>query len=88
MFRKEKPLPMKSSASLICNNLTVLNNAEKGYLNYAVIHKYLINMICTTTDGSQVTHKQVMFKEPSATQQGTAMIMQVVIFFAYWLVQI
>ncbi|XP_052770600.1 WD repeat-containing protein 54-like [Mya arenaria] len=76
MYRKEKPLPMKSSASMICNNLTILNNAEKGFLNYAVIHKYLINMICTSTDGSQVTHRQVLFKEPSATQQGTAMIMQ------------
>ncbi|WAR22423.1 WDR54-like protein [Mya arenaria] len=58
MYRKEKPLPMKSSASMICNNLTILNNAEKGFLNYAVIHKYLINMICTSTDGSQVTHRQ------------------------------
>ncbi|KAL4232079.1 WD repeat-containing protein 54 [Mactra antiquata] len=33
-------------------------------------------MVSSTTDGSQVTHKQVIFKEPSATQQGTSMIMQ------------
>ncbi|XP_052227877.1 WD repeat-containing protein 54-like isoform X2 [Dreissena polymorpha] len=76
MYRKEKPLALKSSASLISNNLTVLNNAEKGSINYAVIHKYLINMVCQSTDGSQVIHKQVMFKEPSAATQGTAMIMQ------------
>lgn len=77
MYRKDKPLALKSSASLICNNLTVLNNADRGFINFAVIHKYLINMVCTSTDGSQVTHKQVVFKEPSATQQGTSMIMQV-----------
>ena len=77
MFRKEKPLPLKSSASLLCNNLTILNNSDRGSLNYAVIHKYLINMVCTSTDGSQVTHRQVVCKEPSTTQQGTAMIIQV-----------
>ena len=79
MYRKVKPLPLKSSASLLCNNLTVLNNVERGSLNYAVVHKYLINMVCTSTDGSQVTHKQVVCKEPSASQQGNSMIMQVIL---------
>jgi len=62
---------------MIGNNLTILNNADKGFINFAVIHKYLINMVCTSTDGSQVTHKQVVYKEPSVTQQPTSMIMQV-----------
>lgn len=61
---------------MLCNNLTVLNNAERGSINYASIHKYLINMVSSSTDGSQVTHKQVICKEPSATQQGSSMIIQ------------
>jgi len=77
MYRRDKPLVLKSSASMIGNNLTILNNADKGFINFAVIHKYLINMVCTSTDGSQVTHKQVVYKEPSVTQQPTSMIMQV-----------
>lgn len=77
MYRKDKPLALKSSASLICNNLTVLNNADRGFINFAVIHKYLVNMVCTSTDGSQVNHKQVVYKEPSVTQQPAAMITQV-----------
>jgi hypothetical protein len=77
MFKKSKPLALKSSASMICNNLTVLNNADRGSLNYASVHKYLINMVSTSTDGSQVTHKQVICKEPSASQQSSSMIMQV-----------
>ncbi|XP_060581903.1 LOW QUALITY PROTEIN: WD repeat-containing protein 54-like [Ruditapes philippinarum] len=76
MFKKSKPLALKSSASMICNNLTVLNNADRGSLNYASVHKYLINMVSTSTDGSQVTHKQVICKEPSASQQSSSMIMQ------------
>ena len=78
MYRKEKPMSLKSSASLLCNNLSVFVNADKGSLNYAVVHKYLVNIISSTTDGSQVTNRQVVCKEPSATQQGHSMIMQVI----------
>lgn len=76
MYSKTKPITMKSSTSNICNNLTVLSSIERGVLNYAVVHKYLVNMVCTSTDGTVVTHKQVIYKEPSAAQPGNSMIMQ------------
>lgn len=89
MYKKSKSIAMKSSSSHICNNLTVLNNAERGSLNYASIHKSLINMVSTSTDGSQVTHKQVICKEPSATQQSSSMIMEVMILvhMYHWITQ-
>ena len=77
MFRKEKPISLKSSTSFLCNNLSVFINSDRGSLNYAVVHKYLVNIVSSTTDGSQVTNRQVVCKEPSATQQGNTMIMQV-----------
>lgn len=77
MYRKEKPISLKSSASSLCNNLSVFINTDRGSLNYAVVHKYLVNIVSSSTDGSQVTNRQVVCKEPSATQQGHSMIMQV-----------
>ncbi|KAL3863915.1 hypothetical protein ACJMK2_005636 [Sinanodonta woodiana] len=76
MYRRDKPIAFKSSVSLLANNLTCYINIEKGSLNYASVHRYLVNMVSSTPDGSQVTHKQVMCKEPSAAQQGTSMIIQ------------
>ncbi|KAK3590023.1 hypothetical protein CHS0354_041048 [Potamilus streckersoni] len=77
MYRRDKPIAFKSSVSLLVNNLTCYINLEKGSLNYAAVHRYLVNIVSSTPDGSQVTHKQIMCKEPSATQQGTSMIIQV-----------
>ena len=78
MYRKDKPISLKSSTSSLCNNLSVFVNTEKGSLNYAVVHKYLVNIVSSTTDGSQVTNRQVVCKEPS--QQGHSMIMQVPVY--------
>ncbi|OWF43963.1 WD repeat-containing protein 54-like [Mizuhopecten yessoensis] len=76
MFRREKPLALKSSASALANNLSALITPEKDSLNYAVVHKAVVNIISSTTDGSSVTNKQVICKEPSATHQTTPMILQ------------
>lgn len=77
MYRKEKPLALKSSASSLTNNLTVFISPEKGSMNYAVIHKSVVNVVSSSLDGSTVTNRQVICKEPSAAQQNSSMIMQV-----------
>ncbi|XP_060073028.1 WD repeat-containing protein 54-like [Ylistrum balloti] len=76
MYRREKPLTLKSSASALANNLSALITPEKDSLNYAVVHKAVVNIISSTPDGSTVTNKQVICKEPSATHQTTPMILQ------------
>ncbi|KAK3095245.1 hypothetical protein FSP39_012089 [Pinctada imbricata] len=76
MYRKEKPLTLKSSASSLPNNLSVLVTSDKSSLNYAVVHKAVVNIISSTTDGSTVTNRQIICKEPSATQQTTPMVIQ------------
>ena len=81
MYRKEKPLVLKSSASSLTNNLSVLVALEKGVLNYAVVHKAVVNIISASTDGSTVNSRNIVCKEPSAAQQSTPMIIQV--YFLY-----
>ncbi|XP_033756341.1 LOW QUALITY PROTEIN: WD repeat-containing protein 54-like [Pecten maximus] len=76
MYRREKPLALKSSTSALANNLSALITPEKDSLNYAVVHKSVVNIISSTTDGSSVTNKQVICKEPAATHQTTPMILQ------------
>ena len=76
MYKKDKPITLKGSTSFLCNNLAVNIVPEKKQLNYAVVHKSVVNITCATTDGSSVTGRQVAVKEPSATQ-GLPFVMQV-----------
>ncbi|KAJ8316879.1 hypothetical protein KUTeg_004783 [Tegillarca granosa] len=76
MYRSEKPIPLKGSASALSNNLSVLLTEEKKSLNYAVVHKSVVNIVSAATDGSTVTNRHVVCKEPTATQQTTPMIIQ------------
>lgn len=85
MYRKEKPLTLKSSASSLTNNLTVFISPEKGSMNYAVVHKSVVNVISSSLDGSTVTNRQVICKEPSVVQQNTPMIIQAWIYFCRFL---
>ncbi|XP_005088939.1 WD repeat-containing protein 54 [Aplysia californica] len=75
MFRKDKPITLKGSTSFLCNNLSVYVMPEKKQLNYAVVHKSVVNIACATTDGTSVTGRQVACKEPSAAQ-GLPFVMQ------------
>jgi hypothetical protein len=61
---------------LLANNLTVFISPEKGSMNYAVVHKSVVNVISSSLDGSTVTNRQVIYKEPSAVQQNIPMIIQ------------
>ncbi|XP_076461073.1 WD repeat domain 54-like [Babylonia areolata] len=67
MYRREKPIILKGSSSSLCNNLAVLVMADKRQISYAVVHKYAVNVVTASTDGSSVTARQVVCKEPSAS---------------------
>ena len=76
MYRKEKPLLLKGSTSALPNNLSIEVNLEKGIINYATVHKSLVNLISASMDGASVNPRQIPCKEPSAAQ-GFTMILQV-----------
>ena len=76
-FRKEKPITMKGSASALANNLSVQVDLKRNVINYAVVHKSVVNLISAATDGSIVNHRQITCKEPSATVHGNTIILQV-----------
>ena len=65
MFQKEKPMSLKSSASAICNNLSIQVSPAKKMINYAVVHKSVVNLVSACMDGSTVNHRQVVCKESS-----------------------
>lgn len=75
MYKKEKPMALKTSSSAICNNLSIHVNLEKSIINYAVVHKAVVNLVGAFMDGSTVNHRQVVCKEPSAAH-ANSMIMQ------------
>ena len=58
-FRRDKPIVMKYSASAMNNNLSVQIDLSKNVINYAVIHKSVVNLISASTDGSLVHHRQI-----------------------------
>ncbi len=76
MYKKEKPLLLKGSTSALANNLSVQVNLEKGIINYAVVHKSVVNLVSQSTDGTALNHRQITCKEPSATH-GTSIVLQV-----------
>ncbi|GFO36909.1 WD repeat-containing protein 54 [Plakobranchus ocellatus] len=68
MFKKDKPITLKGSTSSLCNNLAAYVIADKSQLNYAVVHKSVINIACASADGTSVVGRQLICKEPSASQ--------------------
>lgn len=68
MFKKDKPIAVKGSTSSLCNNLSAYIVTGKSQLNYAVVHKSVINIACASADGSSVVGRQLICKEPSASQ--------------------
>ena len=76
-YRRDKPIVMKYSASAMNNNLSVQIDLSKNIINYAVIHKSVVNLIGASTDGSLVHHRQITCKEPAATMHGGTVVFQV-----------
>ena len=73
MFQREKSMLLKSSTSALYNNLSMLVNASKKVISYAVVSKSIVNLVSAFMDGSTVNHRQIVSKDSS-----NAMVFQVI----------
>ncbi|XP_069779485.1 WD repeat-containing protein 54 [Narcine bancroftii] len=76
MYKKERSIQIKSSASALYNNLSVLPLVHKSLTYFAVIHGSLVNMLSASADGLNFSHRQLQSKEGGMVH-GTSLIMQV-----------
>lgn len=67
MYKKEKPINFKGSASAINNNLSVAVQPERELIHYAVVHKSIVNVISSSMDGTSVITKQIACTEQTST---------------------
>lgn len=65
MYRKDKSIQMKSSASALYNNLSVLPISDKSLTYFTVVHGNTVNMVSASADGLNFSHRQLQSKEGS-----------------------
>ncbi|KAM4809353.1 WD repeat-containing protein 54 [Rhinophrynus dorsalis] len=65
MYRKEKSIQMKSSASALYNNLSVLPISDKSLTYFTVVHGNTVNMVSASADGLNFSHRQLQSKDGS-----------------------
>ncbi|XP_063813535.1 WD repeat-containing protein 54 [Pseudophryne corroboree] len=65
MYRKDKSIQMKSSASALYNNLSVLPIGNKSLTYFTVVHGNTVNMVSASADGLNFSHRQLQSKEES-----------------------
>ncbi|XP_077136566.1 WD repeat-containing protein 54 isoform X2 [Ranitomeya variabilis] len=65
MYRKDKSVQMKSSASSLYNNLSVLPISDKSLTYFTVVHANTVNMVSASADGLNFSHRQLQSKEGS-----------------------
>ncbi|XP_069488552.1 WD repeat-containing protein 54 isoform X2 [Ambystoma mexicanum] len=65
MYRKEKSIQIKSSASALYNNLSVLPILDKNLTYFTVVHGNTVNMVSASGDGLNLSHRQLQSKEGS-----------------------
>ncbi|XP_074642372.1 WD repeat domain 54-like [Tubulanus polymorphus] len=75
MYRRDKSLVIRGCASSMCNNLSVINKDVNGPSVYAVVYKAVVILVTTGTENEPPTHKQVIFKEPTAAH-GQPLVLQ------------
>ncbi|XP_068594796.1 WD repeat-containing protein 54 [Brachionichthys hirsutus] len=75
MYHKEKSIPMKSSASALYNNLSVLRIAPRRLTHFTVVHANVVSMVSATWDGLNSSHRQLQSKEPNVATS-TSLITQ------------
>ncbi|XP_061585938.1 WD repeat-containing protein 54 [Cololabis saira] len=75
MYHKEKSIQMKTSASALGNNLSVLRVAPRRLSYFTVVHANLVSMISAAWDGLNYSHRQLQSKEPNVATS-TSLIMQ------------
>ncbi|CAI9718690.1 repeat-containing 54-like [Octopus vulgaris] len=76
LYKKEKSLKSKHSASLLSNNLTVQVLLSESSVRYGIVHKTLVDIVTASLDGSMVTSKQIYFKDPSVPGSSMQTVMQ------------
>lgn len=65
MYRREKSITLKGSASALSNNLSVRIDMARSTIHYAVVHRYTVNLVSASMNGQTVNSRQVVCKEPS-----------------------
>lgn len=76
MYRKEKSIQIKNSASALYNNLGVLRIAPRRLTCFTAVHANVVNMVSASWDGLNYSHRQLQSKEPNVATS-TSLIMQV-----------
>ncbi|XP_043919935.1 WD repeat-containing protein 54 [Protopterus annectens] len=74
MYRKEKSIQIKSSASALYNNLSVLPISEKNLTYFTVVHGNVVNMVSASGDGLNFSHRQLQSKEGSIAVSSSLII--------------
>ncbi|XP_023673731.1 WD repeat-containing protein 54 isoform X1 [Paramormyrops kingsleyae] len=75
MYHKEKSIQIKSSASALYNNLSVLRIAPRCLTYFTVVHANVVNMVSASWDGLNFSHRQLQSKEGSIAAS-SSLIMQ------------
>ncbi|XP_067884734.1 WD repeat-containing protein 54 isoform X2 [Heterodontus francisci] len=75
MYKREKSIQIKSSASALYNNLSILPITDKNLTYFAVIHGSVVNMVSASVDGLNFSHRQLQSKEGGMVH-GNSLIMQ------------
>uniref|UniRef100_A0AAY4C0V7 WD repeat-containing protein 54 beta-propeller domain-containing protein n=1 Tax=Denticeps clupeoides TaxID=299321 RepID=A0AAY4C0V7_9TELE len=63
MYHKEKSIQLKSSASALYNNLSVLRIGPRSLTHFTVVHANVVNMVSASWDGLNYSHRQLQSKE-------------------------
>ncbi|XP_069043575.1 WD repeat-containing protein 54 [Lepisosteus oculatus] len=74
MYHKEKSIQIKSSASALYNNLSVLPIAERSLTYFTVVHGNVVNMVSASGDGLNFSHRQLQSKEGSIAASSSLII--------------
>uniref|UniRef100_A0A8C9SY45 WD repeat domain 54 n=1 Tax=Scleropages formosus TaxID=113540 RepID=A0A8C9SY45_SCLFO len=71
----EKSIQIKSSASALYNNLSVLRIAPRCLTYFTVVHANVVNMVSASWDGLNFSHRQLQSKEGNIAAS-SSLIMQ------------
>ncbi|TRY97839.1 hypothetical protein DNTS_014970 [Danionella cerebrum] len=75
MYHKEKSIQIKSSASALYNNLSVLRIAPRCLTYFTAVHANVVNMVSASWDGLNYSHRQLQAKEGNVATS-SSLIMQ------------
>ncbi|KAI5613142.1 WD repeat-containing protein 54, partial [Silurus asotus] len=75
MYHREKSIQLKSSASALYNNLSVLRLAPRSLTHFAVVHANVVNLVSASWDGLNYSYRQLQSKEGNMATS-SSLIMQ------------